>query len=180
MKEKTLFILLTLSIGIFLYDQLTHDSDQKTEEFNAKTDFGIQAGDQAIDFQLQTKEGKTIALSDLKGKNVFINFWASWCPPCRAEMPHIQAFYEKNKENDFVVLSVNLTHLEKNMEHAAKFVEDNQLTFPVIYDLEGTVDAIYKAQTVPTSLVINKKGQIRHRIVGPVSKERLQQLYPDL
>ena len=121
-----------------------------------------------------------VSLSSFNGKNVFINFWASWCPPCRAEMPHIQEFYEVHKNEDMVILSVNLTYLDKDVKTVRQFVQKNRLTFPVVYDELGKVDAVYQADTIPTSYVVDKEGIIRHRIVGPVSKERLEKIFSTL
>lgn len=181
MKNKILFTLLALSIGLFFFDQMIMNSAQTKENApysQAKT--GIHVGEKATDLQLFTSDGELVSLSNFHGKFVFINFWASWCPPCRAEMPHIQEFFNEYKNDDFVILSVNLTHLEKNKGSAQTFIDKNQYTFPVIYDEQGDVDAIYKANTIPTSIIVDPEGVIHHRIVGPISKERLEKVFTDL
>ncbi|MEM1503616.1 TlpA disulfide reductase family protein [Domibacillus sp. 8LH] len=184
MKEKVILLLLALSIGLFFFDQyagkpkspINKESSQTTEQIKT----GTEHGQKALDFGLKTRENQNIKLSDYKGKNVFVNFWASWCPPCRAEMPHIQDFYEEYKGKDVAVLSVNLTHLDKDLDTIHQFVQKNGLTFPVIYDERRIVNDLYKVNTIPTSYVVDKDGVIRERIVGPVSKERLEKLFSHL
>ncbi|WP_062104514.1 TlpA family protein disulfide reductase [Bacillus niameyensis] len=179
MKEKILYLLLVFSIGVFFLDQYVIGKERSNVTTN-QVDVGVQSGQKAVDFQLETRNGAKISLSDYRKKIVFINFWASWCPPCRAEMPHIQEFYEEYQDKDFEVLSVNLTNLERSVDHVEKFIDQYDMTFPVIYDLEGEVDEIYKIQTIPTSIIVDKDGIIRYRLVGPVSKERLMQIITSL
>lgn len=180
MKEKIILWLLAVSVSLFFVDQYGNISKREPSISAAQAETGIEPGQRAPDFQLKTSEGEEVSLSSFKGKHVFINFWASWCPPCRAEMPHIQKFYEEHKDQDVVVLSVNLTHVDKDMDTVHRFVEKNGITFPVVYDEKGKVDAVYKADTIPTSYVVDKEGVIRHRIVGPVSEERLEKIFSAL
>lgn len=180
MREKIILWLLVVSVGLFFVDQYGSESKREPTVLAGQTEVGIEPGQKAPDFQLKTSEGEEVSLSSFKGKHVFINFWATWCPPCKAEMPHIQKFYEEHKDKGVVVLSVNLTHIDKDMGTVRRFVENNGLTFPVVYDEMGKVDAVYKADTIPTSYVVDKEGIIRHRIVGPVSEERLEKIFSAL
>lgn len=184
MKEKVILLLLALSISLFFFDQyagkpkslINKESSETTERIKT----GTERGQIALDFGLKTRGNQNINLSDYKGRKVFVNFWASWCPPCRAEMPHIQDFYEEYKGGNVAVLSVNLTHLDKDLDTIHQFVQKNGLTFPVIYDETGIVNDLYKVNTIPTSYVVDKDGVIRERIVGPVSKERLEKIFSNL
>ena len=142
---------------------------------NGKVVTGIEEGNKAPDFQLQTVDGKEIKLSDLQGKKVIVNFWATWCPPCKAEMPHMQEFYLENS-NDVEILAVNLTTSEKNANDVGRFVEDYGLSFPILLDSDGSIGRIYQAFTIPTSYVIDTKGFIQKRIVGPMDQEMMSEL----
>ncbi|MDN4523338.1 redoxin domain-containing protein [Fictibacillus fluitans] len=135
---------------------------------------GINEGDTAPDFQLSSLSGKPIKLTDYRGKKVVINLWASWCPPCKAEMPHMQAFYEEQERKDTEIIAVNLTKLEKDVNAPKQFVKENDLTFPIAMDDEGKAGEMYQAFSIPTSYIINKKGVIMKKVVGPMSKEFLQ------
>src|SRR5690606_10049760 len=91
----------------------------------------------AADFELTTLDGDQVRLSDLKGKKVMVNFWATWCPPCIEEMPDLQNFYEKHKDNNIEILAVNLTSEDDGVEAVRSFVTDFRLTFPVPLDVDG-------------------------------------------
>jgi peroxiredoxin len=133
----------------------------------------VQEGKLAPDFELTTLEGKTANLSDYKGKKVILNFWATWCPPCKAEMPHMQNFYENNKDNGIEVLTVNLTNMEKSKSDIEKFVKDYSLSFAVLLDEEGTIGMQYQAFTIPTSYIIDSNGIISKKIVGPMDEDMM-------
>ncbi|MEH7237139.1 peroxiredoxin family protein [Bacillus sp. JJ1562] len=137
---------------------------------------GIYEGQLAPDFTLKTISGEELKLSAFRGKRVILNFWASWCPPCKAEMPHMQEFYVENKESNVVLLSVNLTTAEKKSSDVAKFVEEYELTFPVMLDEQGDIGQIYQAHAIPTSYLIDSKGIVRKKIVGPMDKEMMNGL----
>jgi thiol-disulfide isomerase/thioredoxin len=121
------------------------------------------------DFELEDLQGNTVRLSDLKGKIVFLNFWATWCPPCRNEMPHMQAFYEKYQD-DMVVLAVNPNKLEnqgfddseKAEERAREYVEEEGFTFPVLLDRDDSVWDMYRQRGIPANYMIDREGTIRY------------------
>jgi thiol-disulfide isomerase/thioredoxin len=129
-------------------------------------EIGIQAPKEplaATDFTLESLDGKTSSLSALKGKFVFLNFWATWCPPCRSEMPAMQALYEKLQAKGFVILAIDLA------EEAAvvrDYVKQNKLTFPVLLDKSGEVGGIYGAQSIPTTYLIDRTGNVLGRGIG--------------
>ena len=122
------------------------------------------------DFELEDLEGNLVKLSDFKGKIVFLNFWATWCPPCRDEMPHMQAFYEKYKDEDIVILAVNpnqvenqgLNNAERAEEKARKFIDEHGFTFPVLLDRDDSVWAIYQQRGIPTNYMIDKEGTVKY------------------
>ncbi|GAC1598974.1 MAG: hypothetical protein NVS3B8_11510 [Chitinophagaceae bacterium] len=118
---------------------------------------GIQNQPENIFFLYANAAGKTSSIADLKGKVVFINFWASWCPPCRAEMPSIEALYKKlEKDNRFVLLFINE---EDDKQKAKNYLEKNQYTIP-LYSRSGNVPNEIFSGSLPTTIVIDKKGRI--------------------
>jgi len=132
-----------------------------------------QDGFLAPDFSLQTLTGESFTLSDLQGQAIVVNFWATWCPPCRAEMPAIQEMYEVFQERGLVFLAVNATN-QDTLREIAPFVKEHGLTFPVLLDVNGEVSNRYRVNSLPTTIFIGKDGII-HKIVvgGPMSKALL-------
>jgi len=112
----------------------------------------------ADDFYLRSIEGKTIKLSDFRGKTVFLHFWATWCPPCREELPYIQKFYKKQ--------NVLMVSLDKNEADVKKFMKKNGFTFAVALDPDGKIARKYGVTGIPTTFVINDKGIIIDKTVG--------------
>ena len=112
---------------------------------------------EAPTFSFKDSLGNTLAISDLKGKVVFINFWASWCPPCRAEMPSLEELYKKLKDdNRFVFLFINE---DEDGNKAIQYFEKNNFTMPLYYQVGQVSDEIFSG-TLPTTVVINKEGKV--------------------
>lgn len=168
-------------IGWVAYDRFAAPTEaektvQKSNTLDQSIEIGIQEGNRAPNFQLKNLEGDEVALNDLKGKKVILNLWATWCPPCKAEMPHMQEFYQEQKGKDVEILAVNLTTAEKNPNGVGQFVKDYGLTFPVVLDTAGAVGDAYQAFTIPTSYFIDRNGIIQKRIVGPMDKGMMTEL----
>lgn len=141
---------------------------------------GLTQGDMAPDFTLTTLDGKEVQLSDLKGKKVIVNFWATWCPPCKAEMPHMQNYYDEFSQDENVeILAVNLTSGDK-VESVQNFVKDYGLTFPIPMDEAGTVGHTYEAITIPTSYMIDSNGRIQNKVVGPMDENMIKEFVSNL
>jgi cytochrome c biogenesis protein CcmG/thiol:disulfide interchange protein DsbE len=122
-------------------------------------------GHQAPDFTLKTLDGKTARLSELRGKKVvLINFWATWCPPCRLEMPTMQKIYTEYKDKGFEVLAVNIEPDAK--EEISEFMKELRLTFPVLLDHDMKVTRKYRLIGLPVSFLIDRQGIIRTKDVG--------------
>lgn len=129
-----------------------------------------QIGFTAPDFTLQTLDGKTISLSSLRGKVALINLWASWCPPCRAEMPALDKVYRQYRDAGFVVLGLNTAYQDSESD-AASFVQTLGLSFPILLDRDGVVSKRYQLQALPTSYFVGRDGIIRDVILGgPMSE----------
>jgi cytochrome c biogenesis protein CcmG/thiol:disulfide interchange protein DsbE len=129
-------------------------------------------GFQAPDFGLPDAEGEIIRLSSLRGHPVVINLWASWCTPCRAEMPAIQTVYEQYGEKGLIVLGVNATN-QDNPQNATKFAEEMGLTFPILFDVDGEVSQQYLLSALPTTFFVDGNGIIQEVVVGGPMAEAL-------
>src|SRR5690625_3326828 len=134
---------------------------------------GIEINNEAPDFELKNLKGETVKLSDYRGKTVMLNFWASWCPPCRVEMPHMETYYQDYKDEDNVeILAVNMTTLERgSQDKVPEFVSKHNLTFPVLLDEKGVVKDLYKVMVYPTTYIINPEGIITDRVTIPLDVE---------
>jgi peroxiredoxin len=156
-------------------------SEQKgVDLLDVTSEEGLTKGDLAPDFTLTTLDGKKVQLSELKGKKVIVNFWATWCPPCKAEMPHMQNFYEDfSDEENVEILAVNLTSEDKE-ESVQNFVQDYGLTFPIPMDTKGVVGETFQAITIPTSYMIDTKGRIQNKVVGPMDENMIKDFVSNL
>ncbi|MGA9225616.1 MAG: redoxin domain-containing protein, partial [Mesobacillus sp.] len=132
----------------------------ETEDIPGAKLSALREGAEAPDFELTALDGKTVKLSDYRGKKVILNFWATWCPPCKAEMPHMQNFYEENKDKGVEILAVNLTNMDKGVDEVQKFVKEYGLTFTIPLDEEGVAGTTYQAFTIPTSYILDENGVI--------------------
>ena len=125
----------------------------------------------APDFTLDTLDGNTVTLSELRGNVVVVNFWATWCLPCRAETPALEKSYEQYKDSGVVVLGVNLTD-QDSISEVESFVQEFRLTYPILLDRDGTVsNTLYQIRGLPTTFFVNREGIIRTAVVGgPMSE----------
>lgn len=131
---------------------------------------GLRVGEKAPDFELKTLDGKTVKLSDYRGKKVILNFWATWCPPCKAEMPDIQKYYNEADDN-VEILAVNIDP----QYDVKKFVRDANVTFPVLLDSKDEVNTLYKILTIPTTYFIDGEGIIRSKHLSVMTTEIIRE-----
>jgi len=120
----------------------------------------------APDFSLPDLQGKTQRLSDYRGKVVFLNFWATWCKPCKEEMPSMQVLWENLKNQDFMLLAVSMDRVTTTKD-IPSFVESLKLSFPILTDSWGQTDKRYKLMGVPESYIIDQNGVLREKVIGP-------------
>lgn len=143
---------------------------------------GQSPGDTASAFSLKTLDGGATSLSDHTGHPVLINFWASWCTPCRAEMPLLISAYQANQPAGLVVLAINLTDQERSTKDIQRFQAEFQMPFPVLLDSKGKVSKLYRLRGVPTSVFIGSDGVVRAVHPGPITetalRERLNEILP--
>lgn len=139
-------------------ERTEEQEDSNEIEDTEEVEVGLYVGQQAPDFELQTLSGETVRLSDFRGKRVMVNFWATWCPPCRAEMPDMEKFYNAK---DVEILAVNLTDTETSIGAIENFVDEFELTFPILLDSNLDVSFLYKIQPIPTTFMVDSNGIIR-------------------
>lgn len=109
-------------------------------------------------FSLMSRSGEQVSLASHKGDVVMVNFWATWCVPCRQEMPHLQALYERYHSLGFELLAVNV---EDNPDGAAKWLQETPVTFPVLFDTKSEVSKLFKVQAMPTTVLVARDGTMR-------------------
>jgi len=165
-KKISIFLIAALVVGgaFFFYFQ------NSTAEVSAEV--GTEVGMQAPDFTLQNMNEQEVSLSDYKGKKVFLNFWASWCPPCRQEMPDMQKLHEEYGE-ELVILAVNIG---EGKSTAANFMMQNDLNFPVLLDTDKSTAQDYLVRGIPSSYFLDEDGIIINKVVGALSYERMLEL----
>lgn len=179
MKKYILIVLVVGLVGYAIYDYINHQDttdeivsseetvtsqDENNEgDVEESDEVGVEKGKMAPDFELETLDGEKKKLSDLRGERVMVNFWATWCPPCRAEIPDLQKFHENE---DITILAVNLTETEQDMDKVEEFVDDFGMTFPILLDTETEVADTYKIQPIPSSFMVDSTGRIQFVALG--------------
>lgn len=138
------------------------------------------AGFPAPDFALKDLDGQTHRLADYHGKVVFLNVWATWCPPCRMEMPAMERLYHRLKRKNFAMLAVNED--EEELEAVRGFVNETGISFPVLLDPQGRVPGRYGVTGFPETFVIDQDGRVVQHTIGPEDweTERVYRYFIDL
>jgi cytochrome c biogenesis protein CcmG/thiol:disulfide interchange protein DsbE len=129
----------------------------------------------APQLELTSLDGAQVSLEDLRGSVVLVNLWATWCPPCLQEMPTLNTFYEKYKDDGFVLIGVNQ---EESRDIVAPFVEDFGLSFPIWLDEKPLAQEAFKTVNLPSSYVIDRDGRVRLMWIGGISEKNLEQYVP--
>jgi len=197
-RKRRLLLLLVVIIGVMgLYTGCNLNENNSVQEMQRKTDekpkgnneevkslkkapqeitVGTKVDDQAPNFTLKGLQGEEVSLEDYRGKIVFINFWASWCPPCKAEMPDINKLYLENKDEDLVVLAVDVNETKTTVE---KFIKDGDYEFPVLLDETGKTAAKYSVIGIPKTIVVDPNGIITHKKMGMMTYEEMNEMLKD-
>lgn len=195
-NKKILVVVIVLFVALFvsatfLYDYLVEryqpdslvteqqpESEENAENDTEETDADSEQEAQnnpAPDFTVTDKDGNEVKLSDFKGKPVVLNFWASWCGPCKSEMPDFEVAYGKYQES-IHFLMVNLTDgMQETVESASSYISQEGYTFPVYYDTKSEAAVTYQVYSVPTSYFIDAEGNLIAMAQGMISSGQLQQ-----
>jgi thiol-disulfide isomerase/thioredoxin len=136
------------------------------------------AGHPAPDFELKTLEGDTLRLSDFKGQPVLVNFWATWCGPCRAEFPDFQEAHVDNADS-LVIIGVNSTSADQ-LDLVDDFVAEMGATFPIVLDETGDTVELYRVLGLPTSVFIDRNGIVNELFTGPINKAYIESKLSEL
>ena len=187
-KIAIVVVLLGLA-GYAIYQQfgkekveIVDNQEQSTkDEKEVIAQNGIEIGKVAPDFELSKLDGTKVKLSDLKGKKVIVNFWATWCGPCQREMPDMQEFYNKYQK-DVEILAVNYTASEgsEGKEKVRKFAEEKGVTFPILLDTDIKVTTTYKVIMIPTSYFVDTNGVIQDKFIGPMTVQEMEKRVANL
>ncbi|SIS37356.1 TlpA family protein disulfide reductase [Salimicrobium flavidum] len=186
MKKLTTLIIASFLIALVLYSvvEYTNGAEESGGEYNVsgdtdqegtaivppEADEGIEIGEQAPNIPLQTLQGKKTNVDHYKGKPVILNIWATWCPPCKEEMPGVQRFHEKYGE-DVTVLAVNATSTEEDPSNVSRYIQKEGFTFETLLDKEDQLSEKYQTFTIPATYFINSDGTIHSRKFGPMTYE---------
>ena len=122
----------------------------------------------APDFQISDIDGNDIRLSEQKGKLVLFNLWATWCPPCRAEMPSMEELYTKLKDDGFTILAASSLGSNDSLKNVTEYARESGYTFPILFDDDNSIDRSYQTGSIPTSYLIDQEGMILARLVGAI------------
>lgn len=188
--KKNIGLVLVLALVVLMVSTYIKQEMEKSEaiaggvkgyEVQLGEEIGIEQGQLAPDFTLTNLDGEEVTLSDLQGKNVLLNFWATWCPPCEAEMPHLQKYYDTYAEKDNVeIIGVNVTYAKEKIERVKQFVEGYQLTFPILLEPTKEVADQYEVFTIPSTFMIDVEGNVQRQIIGPLDLDALQHYVAEL
>lgn len=179
-----IIVFLVVIIGAkFLYDSLSKkyksgdilvtEKQEDIEESTEKNQTSTEEKQKYIDFSMYDYDGKEIKLSSFEGKPMVINFWASWCGPCKTELPDFQDAYETYGE-EVEFLMVNLTGGRETKEAAKKYIDKEGFTFPVYYDLKQDATLTYSIYSIPTTLFIGEDGVIEAGAQGMLDRATLE------
>ena len=183
MKRKIGIVIVCTLIILFLYNVVSEKIASQTGlteasrgfEQNLAQENSVLKKDQlAPDVTFTTLDGKSAQLSDYIGQNVVLNFWATWCPPCKAEMPAFQHYYEQYGEaHNVVILGFNMTFSKDSKEKVEQFIEEYEITFPIYLTEDKNVLKTYQIASMPTTIFIDTEGRVQRKIIGPVNEQAL-------
>ena len=166
MKSKGLLILvgMVLILGLAIVGRRQWCPPRYAEQDEVPgVQMGPQVGKLAPDFTLSSLERQDISLSDFQGKPVLLSFWATWCPPCRAQKPHLIAAYNDFADQGLVILGVNM---REGRAHVKEYVAQKGIPFPILLDANGEVARLYQVRGIPAMFLIDRQGIVRETRIG--------------
>lgn len=183
MIKKIIIAFIIIAVGAGTYGMLNKDKEDKNkekaqivDENKPPLDIQRKIEDEknylAKDFELKDVNGKTVSLESFKGKNVMLNFWASWCVPCKSEMPDLEKLQDESKDDkDFEIVTINVGESSKK---AKEFLEKNNLKLNTLLDDEAEVSMDYGASVLPTTFLIDEKGYVKKIVKGSMTFETMK------
>ncbi len=169
-RRVSLGLLAVVLAGILVIQGCTPSSQSITSDGPEAT-AAVNVGESAPSFTLVDLEGNQVSLSDFRGKTVFVNFWATWCPPCRAEMPEIEAVYQEYKDKGVVVIGVDILEPE---DVVRQYVQQGGYSWTFVLDTSGEMAGNYKVTAIPTSFFIDREGIIQAVNIGAMTKRAME------
>jgi peroxiredoxin len=166
-KKVIAAIVLIALFTVAIVQAMDKPTEEKLTDSTKST--GISIGVKAPDFELKQLDGKSVKLSDLKGKKVILNFWATWCPPCEAEMPAMQKYYDESPK-DVVILAINI---DPQLD-VQGFIDKKGITFPIPLDAEDEVNSLYQVISIPTTYFIDSDGIIKYKHIGAMTYDLMK------
>ena len=162
---KKIVLLLT---ALFLLSISAFGENQK----KATPKVGYEIGNIIPDFSVTDLNGKSKNIKEFRGKTVMLNFWATWCPPCRAEMPSMEKLWNKSKNKNFVIIAVSVD--QSPTSKVAEFIKTNKYTFPVFHDANGKLAEMFLIRSIPTTYIVDKSGVILSKTMGAEDWSKLE------
>lgn len=206
-KQVVSFLILAAALGIgafiFINDQYSGQEEERSEaleayleqdgierqtpdeentiSFESIDETGVKPGMQARNFDLpELGSDRSVALEDLRGSFVVVNMWATWCPPCREEMPDFVQFYEDYKDEGVEMVGVNMTETERNTEAVEQFVEEFNIPFYTLLDTEGIMEEAYNVYVMPSTYIIDPEGRVAMNRPGYISYDVLEESFLEI
>ncbi len=189
MKKSLIILISIIIVGVSIYTLNTYNaSNSKSNSSVENTDKSSTPQNEsaiqpikinpnviktkAIDFKLKDLNGKELSLSDLKGKKVFLNFWATWCPPCKSEMPEIEKLYQETKDSNLVIVAIEIG---EPLNTVKSFIDNNKYNFTVLLDSDQSVSSKYNIASIPTSYFIDVYGNIVSKNIGGMTIDQMKE-----
>lgn len=174
-SKKWLYINIALAVGVMAIaaGALLWAAQESSKPQPTPDKYAGQRDNAMENFTLKSLDGKDVNLRDYDGQVILVNFWATWCPPCTAELPDINAFYEAHKDEGFVVLAVNA---QEDPQTVKTFIDQRGFTFPVLLDLNANLMQRYSVRGLPTTFILDRDGVIRHTQSGVITPQQLEQI----
>jgi len=155
-----------LSVVLIVLTSLSFTAEGGEDDLFSKIRISPIKGDKrAPDFSLKDLNGREVDIKQFKGKIIFLNFWATWCGPCKEEMPGLEVLHKQFKEKNFVLLTLSVDY--EGLKPVQEFVNKHRYTFPVLLDPQGETLDLFEVKGIPTTFVIDKKGRMIGRAIGP-------------
>ena len=156
----------SLSLVFILLVNLVFTAEGREDDLFSRIRINPIKGDKRVpDFSLKDLTGKKVEIKQYKGKIIFLNFWATWCGPCKEEMPSLEVLHRQFKGENFVLLTISVDY--EGLKPVREFLNKQRYTFPVLLDPNGEILDLFEVKGIPTTFIIDKKGRVIGRAIGP-------------